>query len=110
MLEVLRFWFTKDLKYAKGRPCKPYNSCLGEFFRCNWEAEDNAPVINHKSFGIAPASGSKGSAPGSSASSVKSARLAVPAGLGAGDSKAASTVQSPRRALIPPTLRSACRT
>jgi hypothetical protein len=33
MLEVLRFWFTKDLKYAKGRPCKPYNSCLGEFFR-----------------------------------------------------------------------------
>lgn len=33
MLEVLRFWFTKDLKYAKGKPCKPYNSCLGEFFR-----------------------------------------------------------------------------
>lgn len=36
MLEVLRFWFTKDLKYAKGRPCKPYNSCLGEFFRVGW--------------------------------------------------------------------------
>lgn len=33
MLEVLRFWFTKDIKYAKGKPCKPYNSCLGEFFR-----------------------------------------------------------------------------
>lgn len=33
MLEVVRFWFTKDLKYAKGKPCKPYNSCLGEFFR-----------------------------------------------------------------------------
>jgi hypothetical protein len=33
MLEVCRFWFTKDLKYAKGKPCKPYNSCLGEFFR-----------------------------------------------------------------------------
>ncbi len=47
MLEVLRFWFTKDLKYAKGRPCKPYNSCLGEFFRCNWDAEDNAPKISH---------------------------------------------------------------
>ncbi|OAA59845.1 oxysterol-binding protein [Niveomyces insectorum RCEF 264] len=46
MLEVLRFWFTKDLKYAKGRPCKPYNSCLGEFFRCNWDAEDNAPLID----------------------------------------------------------------
>ncbi|PHH49898.1 Oxysterol-binding protein-like protein 1 [Ceratocystis fimbriata CBS 114723] len=47
MLEVLRFWFTKDLKYAKGRPCKPYNSCLGEFFRCNWETENNAPAIDH---------------------------------------------------------------
>jgi oxysterol-binding protein-related protein 9/10/11 len=38
MLEVLRFWFTKDLKYAKGKPCKPYNSCLGEFFRVCWGA------------------------------------------------------------------------
>ncbi|KID78579.1 Oxysterol-binding protein-like protein 1 [Metarhizium brunneum] len=45
MLEVIRFWLTKDLKYAKGKPCKPYNSCLGEFFRCNWETEDNAPRI-----------------------------------------------------------------
>lgn len=33
MLEVIRFWFTKDLKYVKGKPCKPYNSILGEFFR-----------------------------------------------------------------------------
>lgn len=52
MLAVLRFWFTKDLvlfhesehitltvltapvkKYVKGKPCKPYNSALGEFFR-----------------------------------------------------------------------------
>ncbi|CAF9923940.1 MAG: hypothetical protein ALECFALPRED_002572 [Alectoria fallacina] len=45
MLEVLRFWFTKDLKYVKGKPCKPYNSTLGEFFRCNWEVEDDAPPI-----------------------------------------------------------------
>ena len=45
MLAVLRFWFTKDLKYVKGKPCKPYNSTLGEFFRCNWEVEDNAPPI-----------------------------------------------------------------
>lgn len=48
MLEVIRFWFTKDLKYVKGKPCKPYNSCLGEFFRCNWEAENNAPLIKTK--------------------------------------------------------------
>ncbi|MCJ1470988.1 hypothetical protein MMC07_009636 [Pseudocyphellaria aurata] len=63
MLAVLRFWFTKDLvggsdggcmapdgnkemqKYVKGKPCKPYNSTLGEFFRCNWEVEDDAPPI-----------------------------------------------------------------
>ncbi|KAF2838538.1 hypothetical protein M501DRAFT_1004285 [Patellaria atrata CBS 101060] len=45
ILEVLRFWFTKDLKYVKGKPCKPYNSTLGEFFRCNWEVEDTAPPI-----------------------------------------------------------------
>lgn len=33
MLSVMRFWLTKDLKYVKGKPCKPYNSTLGEFFR-----------------------------------------------------------------------------
>lgn len=38
MLEVVRFWLTKDLKYAKGKPCKPYNSCLGEFFRVRCRA------------------------------------------------------------------------
>ncbi|KAJ5306609.1 hypothetical protein PENANT_c031G03695 [Penicillium antarcticum] len=43
MLEVLRFWFTKDLKYIKGKPCKPYNSTLGEFFRCSWDVNDNIP-------------------------------------------------------------------
>lgn len=37
-------------------------------------------------------SSDEGAAPGSSASSVKSARLAVPSGLGSGNSKAASTV------------------
>ncbi|KAK7542848.1 oxysterol-binding protein-like protein [Phyllosticta citribraziliensis] len=45
MLGTLRFWFTKDLKYVKGKPCKPYNSTLGEFFRCNWEVEDTSPAI-----------------------------------------------------------------
>ncbi|CAK7266744.1 hypothetical protein SEPCBS57363_002245 [Sporothrix epigloea] len=72
MLEVLRFWFTKDIKYAKGRPCKPYNSCLGEFFRCNWDAEDNAPRIVHQQLlggGVGKTSGPTAS---SSASSVKS--------------------------------------
>lgn len=47
MLGTLRFWFTKDLKYVKGKPCKPYNSCLGEFFRCNWEVDDTQPPLKH---------------------------------------------------------------
>ncbi len=95
MLEVLRFWFTKDLKYAKGRPCKPYNSCLGEFFRCNWEAEDNAPAISHEAL----RTGAK--APASGASSIKSDKLAVPAGLGSDDSRAASTVSVPQTGTNP---------
>ncbi|KAH7110082.1 oxysterol-binding protein-like protein [Dendryphion nanum] len=48
MLGTLRFWFTKDLKYVKGKPCKPYNSTLGEFFRCNWEIEDTSPPLKHQ--------------------------------------------------------------
>lgn len=42
-ISVLRFWFTKDLKFIKGRPCKPYNSTLGEFFRCHWDVERSGP-------------------------------------------------------------------
>ena len=49
MLEVLRFWFTKDLKYVKGKPCKPYNSVLGEFFRCNWEVADSVKPVSEES-------------------------------------------------------------
>ncbi|EAU31115.1 conserved hypothetical protein [Aspergillus terreus NIH2624] len=49
MLEVLRFWFTKDLKYIKGKPCKPYNSTLGEFFRCTWEVDNILPEVPVKS-------------------------------------------------------------
>lgn len=43
MVGALRFWFTKDLKYVKGKPCKPYNSTLGEFFRCRWDVQDIGP-------------------------------------------------------------------
>ncbi|OJK00617.1 hypothetical protein ASPACDRAFT_27108 [Aspergillus aculeatus ATCC 16872] len=46
MLEVLRFWFTKDLKYIKGKPCKPYNSTLGEFFRCTWDVQSTLPEVS----------------------------------------------------------------
>ena len=37
MLAVIRFCFTKDLKYVHGKVCKPYNSVLGEFFRAHWD-------------------------------------------------------------------------
>ncbi|KAL1800169.1 hypothetical protein ACET3X_000511 [Alternaria dauci] len=60
MLGCLRFWFTKDLKYVKGKPCKPYNSTLGEFFRCNWKIEDTHPTLK-----------TPNSAPTSAANSVK---------------------------------------
>ncbi|KAF9457913.1 hypothetical protein BDZ94DRAFT_157704 [Collybia nuda] len=36
MLAVLRFAFTKDLKFH-GKVCKPYNSVLGEHFRAHWD-------------------------------------------------------------------------
>ncbi|RDW87195.1 putative oxysterol binding protein (Orp8) [Aspergillus mulundensis] len=52
MLEVLRFWFTKDLKYIKGKPCKPYNSTLGEFFRCSWEVGSTLPELPVPSQGV----------------------------------------------------------
>jgi hypothetical protein len=57
-LACLRFWFTKDLKYVKGKPCKPYNSSLGEFFRCSWEIEE--PAAGKKEGDAAAANGQLG--------------------------------------------------
>lgn len=37
MVAVLRFIFTKDLKFIHGKVCKPYNSVLGEHFRSHWD-------------------------------------------------------------------------
>ncbi|TDL22059.1 hypothetical protein BD410DRAFT_749270 [Rickenella mellea] len=37
MLAVIRFTFTKDLKFIRGKVCKPYNSVLGEHFRSHWD-------------------------------------------------------------------------
>ncbi|THH30565.1 hypothetical protein EUX98_g3621 [Antrodiella citrinella] len=37
MLAVLRFTFSKDLKFIRGKVCKPYNSVLGEHFRAHWD-------------------------------------------------------------------------
>ncbi|CCO32936.1 Oxysterol-binding protein-like protein 1 [Rhizoctonia solani AG-1 IB] len=52
MVAVLRFTFTKDLKFVHGKICKPYNSVLGEYFRCHtsvtplkYPANPNEPPI-----------------------------------------------------------------
>ncbi|KAL5485067.1 hypothetical protein ACEPAI_7709 [Sanghuangporus weigelae] len=37
MLAVIRFTFTKDLKFIRGKIVKPYNSVLGEHFRAHWD-------------------------------------------------------------------------
>ncbi|TRM60353.1 hypothetical protein BD626DRAFT_505065 [Schizophyllum amplum] len=37
ILAVVKFTFTKDLKFVHGKICKPYNSVLGEHFRAHWD-------------------------------------------------------------------------
>ncbi|EKM56961.1 uncharacterized protein PHACADRAFT_254378, partial [Phanerochaete carnosa HHB-10118-sp] len=37
MIAVLRFAFSKDLKFIHGKVCKPYNSVIGEHFRAHWD-------------------------------------------------------------------------
>ncbi|KOS18173.1 Oxysterol-binding protein-like protein 1 [Escovopsis weberi] len=91
MLEVVRFWLTKDLKYAKGKPCKPYNSCLGEFFRCNWETEDNAPRINTADLVV----------PGSSASSLKGAAPSLKAAARSERSSSSISLTVPQHGAAP---------
>lgn len=46
MLAILRFTLTKELKFVHGKICKPYNSILGEHFRCHWDVQ--APDVNEK--------------------------------------------------------------
>jgi len=50
----LRFTFSKDLKFIRGKVCKPYNSVLGEHFRAHWDiipvsysSNPRAPPIQH---------------------------------------------------------------
>jgi len=37
LLALLRFIFSKDIKFVHGKVCKPYNSVLGEFFLAHWD-------------------------------------------------------------------------
>ncbi|CAE6442117.1 unnamed protein product [Rhizoctonia solani] len=52
MVAIIRFTFTKDLKFVHGKICKPYNSVLGEYFRCHtsftpltYPADPNEPPV-----------------------------------------------------------------
>ncbi|KIM71349.1 hypothetical protein PILCRDRAFT_17153 [Piloderma croceum F 1598] len=55
MLAVIRFTFTKDLKFIHGKICKPYNSVLGEHFRAHWDIipvetpsdPNHPPILKH---------------------------------------------------------------
>ncbi|OLL21861.1 Oxysterol-binding protein-like protein 1 [Neolecta irregularis DAH-3] len=48
MLACVRWSFTKDIKFF-GKVCKPYNSVLGEFFRCHWDVPHNSSLPPHHS-------------------------------------------------------------
>ncbi|KAJ7098250.1 hypothetical protein C8R44DRAFT_356962 [Mycena epipterygia] len=66
ILAVVRFTFTKDLKFVHGKVCKPYNSVLGEHFRAHWD------VVPAKSPTADPAAVS--ASPSLDTASVKSGR------------------------------------
>lgn len=78
MLATLRFAFCKELKFVHGKVCKPYNSILGEHFRCHWDIQP--PEVSDKS-GLVPRMALLTDQPtpmplatsGSSASSIRSA-------------------------------------
>ncbi|TIC30058.1 hypothetical protein E3Q11_01137 [Wallemia mellicola] len=46
MLAASRFCFAKDLRFVRGGIVKPYNSVMGEHFRCSWPA--TVPELNEK--------------------------------------------------------------
>ncbi|KAK0541017.1 hypothetical protein OC842_000223 [Tilletia horrida] len=37
ILAAVRFSMTKEFRYVRGNVCKPFNSILGEHFRCHWD-------------------------------------------------------------------------
>ncbi|BFZ59235.1 hypothetical protein YB2330_000241 [Saitoella coloradoensis] len=89
MLAVLRWWFTKDLKVVKGKPCKPYNCILGEFFRAHWDVREPAFNPDGTMLPANPDPHIPDDPPQSSASSVKSAKSASTITSGGGSWKRA---------------------
>ena len=41
MLNVIKWWFSKETKFFNGRVAKPYNSIVGEQFFCHWDVDSS---------------------------------------------------------------------
>ncbi|KAJ7718684.1 hypothetical protein DFH07DRAFT_933493 [Mycena maculata] len=89
MLAVIRFTFTKDLKFVHGKVCKPYNSVLGEHFRAHWDVIPAKPPLA----AAAPASPETASV--KSGHSSKSTRSGVSSKNGKSPSTAATSLETP---------------
>ncbi|KAJ7255359.1 hypothetical protein C8J57DRAFT_607567 [Mycena rebaudengoi] len=90
MLAVLRFTFTKDLKFVHGKVCKPYNSVLGEHFRAHWDVVPAKAPIS----AVDPVSPSLDTASVKSARSSKSTRSGVSSARKS-PSTAATSIEAP---------------
>ncbi|KAJ6572107.1 hypothetical protein B0H19DRAFT_1132582 [Mycena capillaripes] len=93
MLAVLRFTFTKDLKFIRGGVCKPYNSVLGEHFRAHWDIVPAKPPTS--STAASTASPSLETASVKSGRSSKSTRSAASSKNGKSPSTAATSLEVP---------------
>lgn len=49
MLNVIRFWYSKDTKFLAKQLSKPYNSLIGEQFICWYEVTEEEAYKNHPS-------------------------------------------------------------
>ncbi|KAJ7484378.1 hypothetical protein FB451DRAFT_1232295 [Mycena latifolia] len=94
MLAIVRFTFTKDLKFH-GKVCKPYNSVLGEHFRAHWDVVP-AKAPTSQSGGL-PVSTSMETASVKSGHSSKSTRSGVSSfsKTGKSPSTAATSLEAP---------------
>ncbi|KAH8810237.1 hypothetical protein DL96DRAFT_1716942 [Flagelloscypha sp. PMI_526] len=101
MLSVCRFVFTKDIKFIHGRVVKPYNSVLGEHFRCHWDV----PSATYDEAGslICHAHTSDPSAPSSGVTSIEADTASVRSSKSTGRSSIlASGAKSPSTAATTP--------
>ncbi|KAJ7089220.1 hypothetical protein B0H15DRAFT_780149 [Mycena belliarum] len=98
MLAIVRFTFTKDLKFVHGKVCKPYNSVLGEHFRAHWDVVPAKPPTSQPA--AEPVSASLDTASVKSGHSSKSTRSAVSSfKTGKSPSTAATSLEVPNAEL-----------